>query len=324
MAAAVPTKVFVGNLSFKTRDADLARAFEVVGKVTSANIITRGPRSLGYGFVELASEEEANKSIGQLNKSDLDGRQINVEIARPREQTGQDGASTDANASAGRPRPRRRRPQAVGGAVSAAPASGDAAGSGVPVAARPRRIRKPRTDAPAGGASGAAGNSAGASGSASGNSGGASGGASGGEDGRRPARRGRGRRFGRFQRFRRQRTDDQQQQQPRIPSTTTLFVANLHYEVDNEGLAEIFKEYNPVKAYVVQTNSGRSRGFGFVEFANETDQQNALNGIDKKVVSDRPLSVKVSQVRPPQQAGSGAGSGSGSGAGAGSGESSKN
>jgi len=289
MAASVPTKVFVGNLSFKTRDADLARAFEVVGKVTSANIITRGPRSLGYGFVELSSEEEANKAIAQLNKSDLDGRQINVEIARPREQTGQDGASPDSNNNDPAQRPRRRRQPRPAAAGSVAPAAGgDAAATRSP-SDKPRRARKPRVPgAPAaGGAAPAAAGSVSAAPAAAG------------DDGRRPARRGRSRRFGRFQRFRRpQRTDEQ----PRIPSATTLFVANLHYQVDNEGLAGIFNEFNPTKAYVVQTHSGRSRGFGFVEFGTETDQQNALKSIDKKVVNERPLSVKVSQVRPPQPA----------------------
>jgi len=298
MAAAVPTKVFVGNLSFKTRDADLAHAFEAVGKVTSANIITRGPRSLGYGFVELSSEDEAKKAIAQLNKTDLDGRQINVEIARPREQTSQDAAGPNSPAAAGRPRPRpRRRPRQphsgdaspAAGAVSAAPAAAAAGGATAP-ASKPRRARKPRSSSPSA-VRGAAGSPPAAS-PASGDVAAA--------DARRPARRGR-RRFGRYQRFRRQHTDE-----PRIPSTTTLFVANLHYQIDNEGLAGIFKEFNPVKAYVVQTNSGRSRGFGFVEFGGEADQQNALKGVDKKVVSERPLSVKVSQVRqtPPAAAAS--------------------
>jgi len=309
MAAAVPTKVFVGNLSFKTRDADLARAFEAAGKVTAANIITRGPRSLGYGFVELSSAEEAEQAIIKLNKSDLDGRQINVEIARPREQTSQD-VSTSPGANTGRPRQRRRRPQRPAGAATTgapattAPAAGGDGVSAAPAATSggslsPARTRRPRRVRAAGGASAAP--TAGASGSAPAPStttaapaGQADGTA---DDGRRPARRGRGgRRYGRYPRYRRQRTDEQ----PRIPSTTTLFVANLHYQIDNEGLATIFKDHNPVKAYVVQTNSGRSRGFGFVEFANEPDQQNALKSIDKKVVSERPLSVKVSQVRAPQ------------------------
>jgi len=304
MAAAVPTKVFVGNLSFKTRDADLARAFEAAGKVTAANIITRGPRSLGYGFVELSSAEEAEQAIIKLNKSDLDGRQINVEIARPREQTSQD-VTTSPGSNTGRPRQRRRRTQRPSaGATTGAPATTAAAGDGASAApattsggslspaSRPRRPRRPR--APAAGGAAPAGSAPAPSAATAAPIGQADSTA---DDGRRPARRGRGgRRYGRYPRYRRQRTDEQ----PRIPSTTTLFVANLHYQIDNEGLATIFKDHNPVKAYVVQTNSGRSRGFGFVEFANETDQQNALKSIDKKVVTERPLSVKVSQVRAPQ------------------------
>jgi len=289
MAAAVPTKVFVGNLSFKTRDADLARAFEAIGKVSSANIITRGPRSLGYGFVEFVSNDDADKAIAKLNKTELDGRQINVEIAKPREQTEQQpNAAGASEAPAGGARPRRqRKPRApAADAADSAPAAGASAApaSGSPSAAR-RRPRKPRAAA---GASAAGAPAAATSPSA------APADADAGADGRRPARRGRGRRFGGRGRFGAGRPKSDV---PRIASKTTLFVANLHYQIDNNGLAEIFREHNPIKAYVVQTYNGRSRGFGFVEFANETDQQNALKNIDKKVVQDRPLSVKVSQVR---------------------------
>jgi len=82
----VKTKVFVGNLAFATTDAQLATEFAAAGKVSSANIITRGPRSLGYGFVEMESEEEANNAVRLLNKKEIDGRQINVEVAKPREE----------------------------------------------------------------------------------------------------------------------------------------------------------------------------------------------------------------------------------------------
>jgi len=82
----VKTKVFVGNLSFKTTEAELSKAFGVAGVVSSANIITRGPRSLGYGFVEMESEDAARKAVELLNKKDVDGRQINVDLAKPREE----------------------------------------------------------------------------------------------------------------------------------------------------------------------------------------------------------------------------------------------
>jgi len=78
-------KVFVGNLSFKTREPQLASEFSAVAKVVTANIITRGPRSLGYGFVEFETEAEANKAVAAMNKKQIDGREINVEVAKPRE-----------------------------------------------------------------------------------------------------------------------------------------------------------------------------------------------------------------------------------------------
>jgi len=86
------TKVFVGNLSFATKENELAKEFEAAGKVISANIITRGPRSLGYGFVELDSESDAENAVRLLNKKEIDGRPINVEVAKPREE-GAEGAN---------------------------------------------------------------------------------------------------------------------------------------------------------------------------------------------------------------------------------------
>jgi len=82
----VRTKVFVGNLAFKTREDELAAEFAAAGAVISANIITRGPRSLGYGFVEMDSEETAENAVKLMNKKEVDGRPINVEIAKPREE----------------------------------------------------------------------------------------------------------------------------------------------------------------------------------------------------------------------------------------------
>jgi len=82
----VKTKVFVGNLAFKTHENDLTREFEAAGKIANVHIITRGARSLGYGFVEMESEEEAQKAVQLLHKKNIDGREINVEVARPREE----------------------------------------------------------------------------------------------------------------------------------------------------------------------------------------------------------------------------------------------
>jgi len=91
-AAAAPAttnaiKVFVGNLSFKTRDAELQQAFESAGKVVRAKVIRDyNRRSLGYGFVEMATLEEAKKAVEMMNKKEIDTRPINVELAKPRDE----------------------------------------------------------------------------------------------------------------------------------------------------------------------------------------------------------------------------------------------
>jgi len=75
-------KVFVGNIAFSTTNEQLKEFFKPAGDVKDANIITRGTKSLGYGFVSYATEAEANKAVEEFNKKELDGRQINVEIAK--------------------------------------------------------------------------------------------------------------------------------------------------------------------------------------------------------------------------------------------------
>jgi RNA recognition motif-containing protein len=76
------TKVFVGNLDFNTTDQVLKDAFAHCGPVKRGIIITRGRRPLGYGFVEFDSPEVALASVEKMNKVELFGRQINVEVAK--------------------------------------------------------------------------------------------------------------------------------------------------------------------------------------------------------------------------------------------------
>jgi RNA recognition motif-containing protein len=79
-------KVFVGSVSFKTDKDGLAAHFAQVGTVVSA-MIPVGPdgRSKGFGFVEFSSEAEARAAVEKLNGSELDGRALFVDLARPRE-----------------------------------------------------------------------------------------------------------------------------------------------------------------------------------------------------------------------------------------------
>jgi len=89
------TKLFVGRLSYGTTDSQLSDHFSQAGTVTSAKVITDkySGQGKGFGFVEMASEEETKKAIEQLNNSELDGRQIVVNEARPREDRGDRGSS---------------------------------------------------------------------------------------------------------------------------------------------------------------------------------------------------------------------------------------
>jgi cold-inducible RNA-binding protein len=81
------TKLFVGSLSWNVNDAQLSDLFATVGKVVSASVITdrNSGQSKGFGFVEMESDEEAKEAIKQLNGKELDGRAINVNEAKPRE-----------------------------------------------------------------------------------------------------------------------------------------------------------------------------------------------------------------------------------------------
>jgi len=80
------TKLYVGNLSFRTTSEDLREAFASVGTVESATVIEDRDtgRSRGFGFVEMATPEEAAAAIEQFNGKDLGGRNLTVNEAKPR------------------------------------------------------------------------------------------------------------------------------------------------------------------------------------------------------------------------------------------------
>lgn len=83
-------KIYVGNLSFETKEAQLETAFSAFGPVQSVSIIQdrMTGRSKGFGFVEMADDAMAASAIGKLNGTDLDGRKITVNEARPKTEGG--------------------------------------------------------------------------------------------------------------------------------------------------------------------------------------------------------------------------------------------
>jgi len=83
-------KLYVGNLSFQTSSDDLQELFAQAGTVESASVVEdrETGRSRGFGFVEMASNEEGQAAIQQFNGKEVNGRNLNVNEARPREDRG--------------------------------------------------------------------------------------------------------------------------------------------------------------------------------------------------------------------------------------------
>ena len=79
-------KIYVGNLSWNADESDLRDAFSAHGEVTSAQIITdrESGRSRGFAFVEMPNDAEAKDAIAAVNGKEIDGRQVKVNEAKPR------------------------------------------------------------------------------------------------------------------------------------------------------------------------------------------------------------------------------------------------
>ncbi len=84
-------RLFVGNLSYETMENDLQDYFSQAGAVTSVNLMMdkMTGKSRGFAFVEFATSEEANKAVEQFHNKEFQGRQLTVNIARPREERSQ-------------------------------------------------------------------------------------------------------------------------------------------------------------------------------------------------------------------------------------------
>ncbi|KAJ3248444.1 hypothetical protein HDU78_000606 [Chytriomyces hyalinus] len=290
-------KVFVGNLAFSTTEADLAAAFTAGGaaQVLKATIIRRNGRPQGYGFVAFETESAAQDAVKVMNQKEVGGRPVNVDFARPREvrepreprapREPRVQASEGADAAAPEKKPRKaRKPKKAADTEESADnaaridavATDDAAvvsGTDAPKKKRnkKRSAKKPNESAavaaenataPADGAAPAASTAAATA----------------------PQPKPRAPR------------PPKKQRNPDAPqSKTTLFVANLPFKVDNDALKRIFSEYNVTKAYVVRLRNGRSKGFGFIEVADEAEQSKILKDLDEASlnVDGRDLSVRV-------------------------------
>jgi RNA recognition motif-containing protein len=88
-------KLYVGNLSYNMRESDLEDLFAAHGSVQSAQVITDRDtgRSKGFGFVEMGTDQEAQDAISALNGKEIEGRNLTVNEARPREEGGGGGGA---------------------------------------------------------------------------------------------------------------------------------------------------------------------------------------------------------------------------------------
>jgi len=263
-AEEVGYKVFVGNLAFGLTEDDLKEYFGSAGTIVDAQIIKRGSRSLGYGFVAFEQESDAVKAISQFDKKELSNRTINVELAKP--------APTSHNAGAGIPEQAAEAGRGRGGRGRA---------RGRPSRGRGRGGRRPQADGEAdAGVEGPTGTEEAGEGAVNGSA----------------PRGGRGRGRGRGRGGIRPRRVGPPEGEP---SKTLIFVANLPFTYKDEEVKELFTNegYTVVSAHVVTRKygpvAGKSKGFGFVEFASEADQEKALKAFDGKEIDGRPIQVKV-------------------------------
>jgi len=144
-----PHKVFAGNLAFKTTEEELKEFFSAAGTVTKVNIITRGTRSLGYGFVAFSSAAECEAAVEKCHKKDLAGREINVEVAKPKAEL--DAAKKERAAARAGKAPRRRKrfvKKKASGEEGAEKKEGEAEKTEKPEGEVKKKKRKPKKKAP--------------------------------------------------------------------------------------------------------------------------------------------------------------------------------
>jgi len=274
-------KVFAGNLAYSTTDEALRAFFDAAASdILSAQVIQRGTRSAGYGFVAFGTLEAAEKAVAALDKKELDGRTLIIEIAKPTEQKDKERSERRAKRRAGR-----RGSKAPPGEVTEAEANGEADKAEGPAAegdatAKPKKKRNLRKKAKKAvkdatatvtGGEAAAGDAAATT-----------------EDGEKKKTR-----------QPRKRTPRPAGEPPAgEPSSTVLFVANLGFTIDDAQLAELFTSngINVASARVVRKRWGtprKSKGYGFVDVGSEEEQKKALAALQGKEVDGREIAVKI-------------------------------
>jgi len=278
-------KVFAGNLAYSTTDEGLKAFFEPVkSDILSAQVIQRrtrgGTRSAGYGFVALSTVEAAQKAVDLLNKKELDSREVIIEIAKPAEEKDKEEKPKKTKSRSGR-----RGQKSVPGEVTDAEASGDtdkAAATPADGEEKPKKKKKKTNRRKSKSAAGEAGEAAPAP-------------AEGTEAVKKSKRKTKA-----------PRTPRPAGEDPvGEPSKTVLFVANLGFNIEDDGLAALFTDagIKVNSARIVRRRWGKprkSKGYGFVDVGEEAEQQKAIDALQGKEIGGRPIAVKIA-VNTPQE-----------------------
>ncbi|KAI0751354.1 hypothetical protein C8Q80DRAFT_1352352 [Daedaleopsis nitida] len=269
-------KVFAGNLAYSTTDEGLKTFFAPVqSDVLSAQVIMRGGnRSAGYGFVSFTTAEAAQKAVELLDKKELDGRTVIVEVAKPADQKDKEKKQRRLKKRTGR-----RGSKSVPGEVSEAEANGEASGDAKADGAAPasgdaakpkkkKKARKPKHkvaegEAPTEGAAPAEGAT---------------------DAAKKPKQR-----KPRAPRPTRPAGEDPTGE----PSKTVLFVANLGFNIDDAGLQALFTDAGITvnSARIVRRRWGKprkSKGYGFVDVGDEAEQKKAIEALQGQEVGAGP------------------------------------
>ncbi|KAI8086344.1 uncharacterized protein BX664DRAFT_335572 [Halteromyces radiatus] len=291
-------KVFVGNLSFQTKEEGLVSFFETSGKVLEAKIITIRQhrfkrRSAGYGFVTFATLEDATKAAQELNKKELDGREINVEVARPKPIVAKPEATTNDTTAETEAAPKQRKRRARKN-KNKKTEDGDATEEKVkePSTTNGKKANKATTtttddeeQAPSDASEASSSRARRVSRRKRNKNKKKAAAAAAAAIGEVPARTER-------RRVKKELTE---------PSKTTLFVANLPYASVDETLKEVFKDYKVKSAHVARMRNGRSKGYGFVDLETEEEQLKALENVKDVELEGRTIYLKIALSERPRE-----------------------
>ncbi|KAG8822728.1 hypothetical protein FRC17_009482 [Serendipita sp. 399] len=279
-------KVFAGNLSYTTTDEGLKTFFSPVAQdIISSQVIFRGTRSAGYGFVAFNTAEAAQKAVELLNKKELDGRTLIVEVAKPPEEKEKKAKRTPKKRNSKKSKASTDAEPTTNGTAEATEtkevAENGTTTNGVAKSKKRRNIRnkskKPKAanaDEAAAVSDAAAPPSVGAT------------------DAKTPKPK---------------KAKAPKAPKPKRPvgeapegepSKTMLFVANLGFSVDDAALSELFTSagINVVTARVIRRRWGhprRSKGYGFVDVGSEDEQKKALEALQGKEIGGREIAVKI-------------------------------